>query len=65
MTTLPPLIMLDARNTGFISMDMLNKANVGPINPEKGQFVLWQEGRRYEKGNDVPTSVCSVGILGK
>jgi hypothetical protein len=35
-----PLALIDARNAGFIGMDMLNKANVGPINPEKGWLVL-------------------------
>ena len=30
-----PLALIDARNTGFIGMDMLNKANVGLINPKK------------------------------
>ena len=60
-----PLTQIDARNAGFIGMDMLNKANVGPINPEKGWLVLWQEGHRDENGNDVPTSVCNVAILGK
>ena len=34
------LTQIDARNAGFIGMDMLNKANVGPINPEKGWLVL-------------------------
>ena len=28
-----PLTSIDMRNTGFIGMDMLNKANVGPNNP--------------------------------
>ena len=60
-----PLTLIDVRNTGFIGMDMLNKANVGPINPEKGWLVLWQEGRTDENGNDVPTSVSNVAILGK
>ena len=60
-----PLTMIDVRNTGFISMDMLNKANVGPINPEKGWLVLWQEGRKDENGNDVPISVSNMAILGK
>jgi len=59
------LTQIDARNAGFIGMDMLNKANVGPINPEKGWLVLWQEGHRDKNGNDVPTSVCNVAILGK
>ena len=58
-----PLTLIDVRNTGFIGMDMLNKANVGPINPEKGWLVLWQEGRKDENGNDVPTSVSNVAIL--
>ena len=35
-----PLTQIDARNAGFIGMDMLNKANVGPINPEKGWLLL-------------------------
>jgi hypothetical protein len=35
-----PLTLIDVRNAGFIGMDMLNKANVGPINPEKGWLVL-------------------------
>ena len=60
-----PLTLIDVRNTGFIGMDMLNKANVGPINPEKGQLVLWQEGCKDENGNYVPTSVSNVAILGK
>ena len=60
-----PLTLIDVRNTGFIGMDMLNKANVGPINPEKGWLVLSQEGRKDENGNDVPTSVSNVAILGK
>ena len=60
-----PLTLIDVRNTGFIGMDMLNKANVGPINPEKGWLVLWQEGRTDENGNDVPTSVSNVAILEK
>ena len=60
-----PLTLIDVRNTGFIGMDMLNKANVGPINPEKGWLVLWQEGRKDENGNDVPTSVSNVAILEK
>jgi hypothetical protein len=30
-----PLTLIDVRNTGFIGMDMLNKANVGPINPSQ------------------------------
>ena len=60
-----PLTLIDVRNTGFIGMDMLNKANVGPINPEKGWLVLWQEGRKDENRNDVPISVCNVAILGK
>jgi len=34
------LTLIDARNAGFIGVDMLNKANVGPINPEKGWLVL-------------------------
>ena len=59
------LTLIDVRNTGFIGMDMLNKANVGPINPEKGWLVLWQEGRKDENGNGVPTSVSNVAILGK
>jgi len=46
-------------------MDMLNKAKVGPINPEKGWLVLWQEGCKDENGNDVPASVSSVAILRK
>ena len=45
--------LIDVRNTGFIGMDMLNKANVGPINPEKGWLVLWQEGRKDENGNSL------------
>ena len=57
--------LIDVRNTGFIGMDMLNKANVGPINPEKGWLVLWQERRKDESGNDVPTSVSNVGISKK
>ena len=60
-----PLTLIDVRNTGFIGMEMLNKANIGPINPEKGWLVLWQEGRKDENGNDVPTSVSNVAILGK
>ena len=60
-----PLTLIDVRNTGFIGMDMLNKANVGPINPEKCWLVLWQEGRKDENGNDVPTSVSNVAILEK
>ena len=28
-----PLTLIDVRNTGFIGMDMLNKANIGPNNP--------------------------------
>ena len=27
--------------------------------------MLWQEGRKDENGNDVPTSVSNVAILGK
>ena len=60
-----PLTLIDVRNTSFIGMDMLNKANVGPINPEKGWLVLWQEGRKDENGNDVPTSVSNVANLEK
>ena len=60
-----PLTLIDVRNAGFIGMDMLNKANVGPINPEKGCLVLWQEGHRDENANDVPTSVSNASILGK
>ena len=60
-----PLTLIDVRNTGFIGMEMLNKTNIGPINPEKGWLVLWQEGRKDENGNDVPTSVSNVAILGK
>jgi len=60
-----PLTSIDVRNTGFIGMDTLNKANVGPINPEKGWLVLWQEGRKDEIGNDVPASVNNVAILEK
>ena len=30
-----PLTLIDVRNTGFIAMDMLNKANVVPFNSEK------------------------------
>ena len=60
-----PLKLIDVRNTGFIGMDMLNKANVGPINPEKGWLVLWQKGRKDENGNDAPTSVSNVAILEK
>tara|TARA_B100001093_G_C26594186_1_gene912920 strand:+ start:195 stop:308 length:114 start_codon:yes stop_codon:yes gene_type:complete len=30
------LTVIDERNTGFIGMAMLNQANFGPINPEKG-----------------------------
>ena len=60
-----PLTLIDVRNTSFIGMDMLNKANVGPINLEKGWLVLWQEGRKDENGNDVPTSVSNVAILEK
>ena len=40
-----PLTLIDVRNTGFIGMDMLNKVNIRPINPEKGWLVLWQERR--------------------
>ena len=39
-----PLTLIDVRNTGFIGRDMLNEANVGPINPEKDWLILWQEG---------------------
>ena len=46
-------------------MHMLNKANVGPIGLEKGWLVPWQERRRDENGNDIPTLVCNVAILGK
>ena len=60
-----PLTLIDVRNTGLIGMDMLNKANVGLINPEKGWLVLWQKGRKDENGNDVPTSVSNVAILEK
>ena len=60
-----PLTLIDVRNTGFIGMDMLNKANVGPINPEKGWLVLWQKGRKDEIGNDVPASVSNFAILEK
>ena len=60
-----PLTLIDARNTSFVVMDTLNKANVGPNNPEKGWLVLWQEGRKDENGNGVPTSVSNVAILGK
>ena len=60
-----PLTLIDVRNTSFIGMDMLNKAHVGPINPEKGWLVLWQDRRKDENGNDVPTSVSNVAILGK
>ena len=60
-----PLTLIDVRNTGFIGMDMLNKANVGPVNPKKGWLVLWQEGRKDANGNDVPTSVSNVAILEK
>ena len=60
-----PLTSIDVRNTGFIGMDILNKANVGPINSEKGWLVLWQEGRKDEIGNDVPASVSNVAILEK
>ena len=35
-----PLTQIDARNAGFIGMNMLNKVNVAPINPEKGWLVL-------------------------
>ena len=28
-----PLILIDVRNTSFVGMDTLNKANVGPNNP--------------------------------
>ena len=41
-----PLALIDVRNTGLIGMDMLRKANFGPINPKKGQLVLWQARRR-------------------
>ena len=58
-----PLTSIDVRNTGFIGMDTFNKANVGPINIEKGWLVLWQEGRKDEIGNDVPASVSNVAIL--
>ena len=60
-----PLTLIDVCNTSFIGMDMLNKANVGPTNPEKGWLVLWQEGRKNENGNDVLTSVSNVVILEK
>ena len=60
-----PLTSIDVRNTGFIGMDTLNKANVGPINSEKGWLVHWQEGRKDEIGNDVPASVSNVAILEK
>ena len=60
-----PLTSIDVRNTGFIGMDTLNKANVGPINQEKGWLVLWQKGRKDEIGNDVPASVSNVAILEK
>ena len=60
-----PLTLIDVRNTSFIGMDMLNKANVGPIDPEKGWLVLWQEGRKDEVGNDVPASVSNVALLEK
>ena len=60
-----PLTLIDVRNTSFIGMDMLNKANIGPMNPEKGWPVLGQEGRKDENGNDVPTSVSNVAILEK
>ena len=60
-----PLTSIDVRNTGFIGMDTLNKANVGPINPEKGWVVLLQEGRRDDNGNDVPISVSNMAMLVK
>ena len=59
------LTVIDERNTGFIGIAMLNQANFGPINPEKGQLVLWQEGRRDVNRNDVPTLVCNFAMLGK
>ena len=37
-----PLTLLDIRNTGFIVIDMFNKANIGPINPGKGWLTLRQ-----------------------
>ena len=42
---------------------MVNKTNVGSLNPVKGWLAHWQEERR--DGNDLPTSVCNVTILRK
>lgn len=41
-----PLTLIDVRNTGFTGMNMLNKANVGPINPKK---VGSYSGRKHVK----------------
>ena len=60
-----PLTLIGARNTGFIGMNMFNKANAGPINPEKGWLLVWKERREDENGNDIPTSVSDVAILEK
>ena len=42
---------------------MVNKTNVGSLNPVKGWLVHWQGERR--DGNNIPTSVCNVAILRK
>ena len=57
------LTVIDAQNAGYIGIDMLTKTNVGSLNPVKGWPVHWQEERRDENGNDIPTSVCNVAIL--
>jgi len=57
------LTVIDARNDGFIGVDILNKTNVGSLNPVKGWLVHWQEERRDENGNEIPTSICNVAIL--
>ena len=59
------LSVIDARNAGLIGKGMLNKTNVGSVNPVKGWLVHWQEERRDENENDTPTSVCNVAILRK
>ena len=59
------LTVIDARNAGFIGIDMLTKTNVGSLIPLKGWLEHWQEERRDENGNDIPTSVCDVAILRK
>ena len=47
----------------MIDMHMLNKVNVGSINPEKGWPVPWKAGCWDKNGNDGLTSFSNVASL--